>query len=236
VAGQVRPAGADGVEEAAQDPGEGGHVAGADVLGRLAVAGQVEDQHPAPLGQFVGVEQPVVEVAPEAVEEHQRVAGRLVGGPLQVAEAAAADLDRPGRRLGLAALLLGHEAGLEGGHEGVHVGVGDRGVGQHPDQPPDRDDGADLGHPAAQHPGRRRLHRPVDLLRLDLEQLGALGHLLAHLDQPVGDLALAHGKAPLGHAELGHARRRLPAGRHTPAPTLPVVLRTASAIRAALGT
>ena len=179
VADQVGPGRAHGVEEPAEGLGERVQVAGAHVLAGLAVAGQVEGVHPAPFGQPVGVEQPVVEVAAEPVEQHHRVAGGLVGGPLQVAQPPPADLDRPGRRLGLAGRLLGHEAGLEGGHEGVDVGVGHRGVGQHPDQAPDRDDGPDLGHPAAQDPGRRRLDRPVDLLGLDLEQLLAMARGLA---------------------------------------------------------
>jgi hypothetical protein len=128
------------------------------------MAGQVKGVHPAPLGQLVGVEQPVVQVAAEAVQQHHRVAGGLIRATLQVAQPASADLDRPGRRLGRPLGLLGDEAGLERGREGVDLGVGDRRVGQHPDKAPDRDDGPDLGHPAAQDPGRRRLDRPVDLL------------------------------------------------------------------------
>jgi hypothetical protein len=72
VADQVGAGGADGVEEAAKGGRERGQVAGAHILAGLAVAGQVEGVHPAPLGQLLGVEQPVVEVAAEAVDERRR--------------------------------------------------------------------------------------------------------------------------------------------------------------------
>jgi hypothetical protein len=67
VSDQVGPACPHRVEEAAEHLGEGVDVAGADVLGRLAVAGQVQGVHPSLLGQLLGGEQPVVQVAAEAV-------------------------------------------------------------------------------------------------------------------------------------------------------------------------
>ena len=120
----------------------------ARLLDRAAVAREVERVHLALARQRLGVEEPVVEVAAEAVQEHERLAA--------LALAQEADAVRDLRRwTGVLLGLARHERGLELGHEGVDLGVGDRRVGDHAEQSADRDDLAVGRHPAAEHARRR---------------------------------------------------------------------------------
>ena len=68
-------------------------------------------------------------------------------------------------------VLARHERGLELGHERVDLLVGVRRVGDHAQQPADRDHLAHPADPAAQDALRRRLHRAGDLLGLHLREL-----------------------------------------------------------------
>ena len=149
-------------------------------------------------GERVVVEEPIVEVAAEAVDEDDR---RAAFALRQIADVPPGDLDRLGGRAAVLVVVLGrHEVGQEIRDEGVDVAVGDALVGDDAEQAADRQHVALLRHMAAQHAGVRRLDRAGDLLGLDVDDLIARRKRIALADQPAGDLALLHGEAPFGHA------------------------------------
>jgi hypothetical protein len=209
---------------AVEEPAQGGDQVrkAAGLLGRAAVARQVERVHGAVAAQRLDVEQPVVQVAAEAVQEHDRLAALA-----RAQEAQAQPAHRHGlrRRPGLLLGRLGDEGGLEVGHEGVDVGVGHARVGDHAEQAADRDHVALRGHPPAEDARRGRLDRAVDLLRLDLGDLGPHGQLGALVHEPRDEPPLGHGQAPLGHAQLLDRR-----AHRAPAVAAPATSRTAAAI------
>ena len=188
------------------------------------MARQVERVDRARLGQGVVIEQPVVQIAAEAVDQ-QHVLRTL---PLdQVADARAVDLDALGRGAAILVVVLGgHEIGLEIGDEGVDLGVGDGRVGDNAEQPGDRQDIALRGDAPAQHAARGRFRRAGDFLGLDIDQLGAGRDRRALVDQPAGDLALLHGETPFRHCDDLDALAHLP---------YPATSRTAAPICSALG-
>ena len=103
------------------------------LLDRAAVAREVERVDGPLRRQRLGVEQPVVEVAAEAVQEHERLAALAL-------RAGSADPVRRPRGSGPASSSAspGTKRGLELGHERVDLGVGHRRVGDHAEQPADR--------------------------------------------------------------------------------------------------
>jgi hypothetical protein len=112
VPGEVRALDAVAVEELAQGIDEHRDIAGAGVLHRAAVRRQVERVH-RPVGrQRLGVEQPVVEVAAEAVQEHERLAALSLPHEPQRPRA---DRDRLGLRARVLLGLARDERGLEVG-------------------------------------------------------------------------------------------------------------------------
>ncbi len=161
------------------------------------MTGKVERvDRPPGAGQGLRVEQPGRQVASEAVDEHDGLAAVAVA---QVAQHAVSRRHGLRGRSGVL-VALRHEARLELGDEGVDLLLRRGGVGEHAEQPSDRYDVADLGDMAAQHPGRRRLDRAVDLVRLDLGDLVADGDLGALRDEPRDQRALLHDEAELRHA------------------------------------
>ena len=173
-------------------------VAGAELLARAAVAGQIDRIGGTGGGERFLIELPVVEVAAEAVDEHDRHA--LALAQRQVADPPAARLDglRLGRR-GAGFRGVGGELLLKLGDERVELGVGDRGVGDHAEQRADRHGLALADDDPAQRPGDRALEHVRDLGRLDVEDLVAGLDLGARLDQPLGDHPLLHRQPPFGH-------------------------------------
>ncbi len=224
--GEVRALDALAVEELADGADQQRDIAVARLLDRAAVARQVERVDGAVGRQRLGVEQPVVEVAAEAVQEHERLAALALAQEPQRADA---DRDRLGLGARVLLGLAGNERRLELGDERVDVGVGHVGARHHGEQAADRHDVALARHAPAQHAGDGRLDDAVDLLGLDLGHLVADGHVGALLDEPLDEAALGHGQAPLGHAQLLDLRAH--AGVAAPA-----VARTASAIVAGVGT
>jgi hypothetical protein len=191
---------------------------------RPALATSVSER--ARLGQRGRGEEPVVEVAAEAVQEQHRVAALALA---QVPQRARADLDRLGLGACVLVALARHERRLELGHEGVDVGVRRLGVRHHREQPADRDRLAGRRDLPAQHAGHRALHGAVELVGLDLGHLVADGDLGPLVDQPRDEAALGHGQSPLGHAQL------LDVGAHAFA-VAPATSRTVAAIWSGVGT
>ena len=108
-------------------------------------------------GQRLVVEQPVVEVAAEAVDQDDR---RAAFAPREVADRAPGDFHRLGRWAAVLVVVLGrHEVRLKVGDEGVDIGIGDAHVGDDAEQAADRKHVALLGDAAPQHACIRRLDR-----------------------------------------------------------------------------
>src|SRR4051812_10676141 len=82
----------------------------ADLLDRAAVAGEIQREDRALRGERLGVEHPVVQVAAEAVEQHERHAALAVADE---AQRTGPDRDGLGLRAGVLLGLTGDEAGLE---------------------------------------------------------------------------------------------------------------------------
>ena len=91
--------------------------------------------------------------------------------------------------------------GLEAGDERIDLGIGHRGIGEHRDQRPDGFGRARLGDDPAQRAGDRCFDGVDDLLGLDVEQRRALGERTTGGGVPLGDRALLHLDAPLGHGD-----------------------------------
>src|SRR5918997_3406962 len=218
----------DGIEKIGQHPNERIEVAAPDVLGGGAVAGQVQGIDGVLRGQGFLVEDPDVDVAPEAVEQNERLSLALADH--EVLDALAAGLDDLGFRSGLS-LFLGDERLLKLLDVGVYLLVGDVGRGDHAQKSADRDLIALLGYPPAQDARRRGFDGVVDLLALDLDDLVAFIELRSLFDEPLDNRPLGHREAPLGHPELGDLARLA----HALAPA-PVVSRTAAATLSGSGT
>ena len=92
-----------------------------DRLARLAVTGQVERPHRPVRGEIGVIEQPVVEIAAEAVDQH---GGRAAAfAELQEAHRPAADLRLLGLRRGFVGRRARHEIALEFGDRRIDVGI-----------------------------------------------------------------------------------------------------------------
>src|SRR5215472_8633950 len=87
----------------------------------LAVPGQVESQDCALLAQRIDIEEPVVEIAPEAVDEQH--GPRAVALP-SIANPDTADIDELVRRRDRAFFLLGLDRHHIAGHEAIDVRIG----------------------------------------------------------------------------------------------------------------
>ena len=221
---------AEGVEKGAERPRQGGQVAGAHVLARAAVAGQVEGVDRVGLGQIRLVEQPGVEVAAEAVDQDDRrglaTPGSFTGAPIVEPPARGLDDLRLARGFRRRRGRGDGESRLEARHEGVDLGRLGRPGGDHAEQGADRH-GLALGHQApAQDAARGALQGVGDLGRLDVDDLVADPEARALLDVPVDHHALVHGEAPLGHGD------RLQLDGHAPYPT---TSRTAASILSGFG-
>ena len=174
------------------------NMAGAQILGRAAMARQIQRIGGPPVGEGLLIELPVVEIAAEAVNEHDRHA--LALAERQIADAPAARLDGLGLRRRLDRRgRMGGELLLERGDVGVEVGIRNRGLGDHAQERADRHGLALADHDPAQRPRDRALEDVRDLRGLDVEDLGARLDLGAFLDQPLRDHPLLHRQAPLGH-------------------------------------
>ena len=173
-------------------------LAGAEILARAAVAGQIEGIGGPAGGERFLIELPVVEIAAKAVDEHDRHALALAERQVADPPAAGVEVSRL-RRCGPGFGGMGGELLLELGDEGIEVGVGHRGVGDHAEQRADRHGLALADHDPAQRPGDRALEHVRDLGGLDVEDLVARLDLGALLDQPLGDHPLLHRQAPFGH-------------------------------------
>ena len=159
---------------------------------------QVEGVDRTRRGKRLVVEQPVVEVAAEAVDQDDR---RAAFAPCEIADLPPVDLHRLGGGAAVLVIVFGrHEVGLEVGDEGVDVGVGNALIGDDAEQAADRQHVAFLGDAAPEHAGVRRLDRAGDLLGLDIDDLIARRERIAFAHKPSGDLPLLHGEAPFGHA------------------------------------
>ena len=88
-------------------------------------------------------------------------------------------------------------AGL--GHGRGDLVLGGVGLGEDRDGARHRRVPAGLGHDRAQHPVLVGLQGAGDLVGLDLGEVLAVGDPVADLHQPLGDLAVGHRQAPLGH-------------------------------------
>ncbi len=173
-------------------------LAAAQILGRAAVAGQVERIGDVVFRERLLIELPAVQVAAEAMDEDHR---RPLARPhLEIAQAAAAGLDRRRLRPRLAGLGgVRRELLLERRDEAVEIAVRHAVVGHHGEQGADRHGLALADHLPPQRPRYRALEDVGDLRGLDVEDLLAGGDLGAHLHQPARDHSFLHRQAPLGH-------------------------------------
>ena len=113
------------VQEGGEYPRERSEVPGSDVLTRSAMPRQVEGDHPVSLGEARLREQPVVEVAAEAVDQDHGSTLVLRAG-LQVADHAPTHLDDDGlrRRLATDVFAIGGKLRLEFRDERVDLALG----------------------------------------------------------------------------------------------------------------
>ena len=200
VAHEVRALAGPGCRGTARPRRRGSRGRRAHVLGRAAVARQLERVHRVALGQRRRREEPVVEVAAEAVQEHDR---RRRLALAQEAQGPGGDRDGLRRGPGVLLALAGDERGLELLDEGVDRRRRGRPRRRSRQQPADRDGVADARPRAgAGRPATGRLDRAVELVGLDLGHLVADGDLGALVDEPIDEAALGHRQAPLGHAQL----------------------------------
>ena len=178
-----------------------------DRLRRTAMAWQVERVDRPGIGDGVDVEKPVVEVAAEAVDQHDRIAAART---LCIAKVAAPRLDA---LVGWFRSLLdvAGRRNLEGLDIGVDLGVADLRRRQDAKQRLDRIDLPDLADAAPEQPAIGGFHRIGDLLRLDVHDLLAGLDRLPFLDVPGRERSLLHGEAPFRHDERrdGLAHRSL---------------------------
>ena len=161
-----------------------------------------------PSASAVEVEQPVVEVAAEAVQEHDRLAA------LALAQARAAWPAADRRRSRAAgppssSASPGTNVAWNSATKASMSASRHLGAAITPSRPPTGIDVALAGRRGGAARRRRALDGAGDLLGLDLGDLVADGDLGALLDQPARRAALLHRQAPLGHARACCDRRAL---------------------------
>ncbi|MOA01873.1 hypothetical protein D3C78_1212990 [compost metagenome] len=170
------------------------------------MARQVEGDHPAIRRQRLVVEQPVVQVAAEAVHQHQR---RAAFATVEVADAAAIQLDLLRRRAGCFPILAtGNELGLEALDHRVDLRFAGFALDHHGEQRAHRQGFVLLADDASQGAGEGRLDAAGDLVGLHVHHRFAFLDGIALPLQPVVDPPLGHRQAPLGHGQgmdLAHA-------------------------------
>jgi hypothetical protein len=151
-------------------------------------------------------EQPVVEIATEAVDEHDGLAALAL---TQVSQRPGCHLDSLRRSGGVLPGFAGNEGRLELRHEGINVRIRHIRLRDHAEEPADGNQLTGRGNASVQDPGDRALHGTVELVGLDFGHLIADSDDDALIDQPFDQAALRHRQAPLGHRELmdfgGHA-------------------------------
>lgn len=180
-------------------PHEGVEGTVADVLGGVAVSGQVDRVDGRAGRQRFLHEEPGVLVAAVTVYEQH---GLLCGAEGRVGDRAAVHLHCPEGGSGDLVDRSGVQF-LPRSARGLldqilrHVGRSDQ-----RDRAADGDVLVRLGDDPPHDPRPRRLQRPGDLVGVDVGQVVALGHLVALGHEPGGDLATLHRQAPLGHGDL----------------------------------
>src|SRR5262245_1010023 len=112
----------------------------------LAVPGQVESHHRALLAQRIDIEEPVVEIAPEAVDEQHCPRGVALPS---IANPDTPDIDELVSRRGRALFLLRLDRHHVAGHESVDVRIGHLGRGHDAQQSLDGESLAGRSDPAA---------------------------------------------------------------------------------------
>ena len=121
---------------------------------------QVEGVDHALGGERFVVEQPVVEVAAEAVDQDDR---RAAFAPREITNRAPRDLHGLGRRSAVLIVVLGrHEVGQKVADKRIDVGIGDALVGDDAEQAAHRQHVALLGDATPQHTGVGCLDRAGD--------------------------------------------------------------------------
>src|SRR5271169_6726933 len=164
--------------------------------------GEVESDRAPALGKRGLGEHPGVEVAAEAVDQHDREV--VAYAEFQVAQPPprGVDISRLARLSFRAALDRGFDGG-ELGNVRVDLGLG-HGLGRgYCKQGADRQGGPGLRHDPPQNAAVRDFEDIGDLGRLDLQEFLARREMLSFPLEPADDLALGHRQPPFGHRDRG---------------------------------
>ena len=169
------------------------------------MTGKIERIDGGILSQRIDIEEPIVEIAAEAVDQNDTVIARSTLG---VANAAIGQIDELVFRPCLAfPALLGNRRHI-GGDIVIDLLLGDALIRNDPEERLHRVNDAGLADPPAQRAGIARLDAAGDLIRLDFEDRLADIDTPARLDEPTGELALLHRQAPFGHDDRNDALLR----------------------------
>ena len=171
-------------------------------LGRAAMAGQVERNRAAGLGEGRLVKHPGIEVGAKAVHEQDR--DRVAGAEIEHAQPFAAGFDVARRGAGVFGGRVGGRLGCDkAGDKGLDLGIGYFCGSGDREQRADRQCRPGLRDDAAQRAAFRGFEDIGDLCRLDFEELFAGLEAVALVLQPAEDFSLGHRQTPFRHRDRG---------------------------------